>query len=290
MKALRILAVILVVIVGTCFGEAKTKVTPSRETINKFVMAINARDNGSLNGLFSNDCLFTDANGEVTKGKQQVMARWNEYTKPFTDFTMEKTQVLVQGDTVAVFGLVKCSYSKQPVTYFKIPTCWKLVVHNQQVMAWQVYMESNMPIPAAKSKPLPGATGIGGVFFKSKDAKNLRKWYTDHLHMETNPYGTKFDWRLGNDPAAYGCTQWSVFKDNTTYFAPSGKDFMINYRVGDLAQLVVELRRDNVTVVDTLEHTDYGDFIHILDCDSNKVELWQPKDAKYNEVVGGRAK
>jgi predicted enzyme related to lactoylglutathione lyase len=142
----------------------------------------------------------------------------------------------------------------------------------------------------ANTNSTPRITGIGGVFFKCKDPKAAKAWYKEHLHLDAGPYGAKFEWRQGEDPARYGCTQWSVFGEKTTYFAPSTKEFMINYRVNDLEQLVAQLRKDGVTIVDSIDASDYGKFIHILDCEQNKVELWQPKDADYDKVVRERGK
>jgi predicted enzyme related to lactoylglutathione lyase len=53
---------------------------------------------------------------------------------------------------------------------------------------------------------------------------------------------------------------------------------MINYRVENLEALVEELRKENVTIVDKIENSDYGKFVHILDLEGNKIELWEPKD------------
>ena len=124
-------------------------------------------------------------------------------------------------------------------------------------------------------------TGIGGIFFKCKDPKAINEWYKTHLGFDTSPYGTSFEWQE-IDPAAggtkKGLTQWNPFAENTKYFDPSAKDFMINYRVENLEALVEELRKENVTIVDKIETYDYGKFVHILDIEGNKIELWEPKD------------
>ena len=119
-------------------------------------------------------------------------------------------------------------------------------------------------------------TGIGGIFFKCKDPGKLKDWYKEHLGMKTGPYGTMFEWREIPDTTKKGVTQWSPFPQTTKYFDPSTKDFMINYRVENLVSLVEELRKEGVTVVDTIETYDYGKFVHIMDIEGNKVELWQP--------------
>jgi len=52
---------------------------------------------------------------------------------------------------------------------------------------------------------------------------------------------------------------------------------MINYRVADLEALVADLKKENVTILDKIENTDYGKFVHILDLEGNKIQLWEPK-------------
>lgn len=127
-------------------------------------------------------------------------------------------------------------------------------------------------------------TGIGGIFFKCKDPGKLKEWYGTHLGLHTNQYGTVFEWYQGADSTQKGFTQWSPFKETTKYFAPSTKDFMINYRVADLNTLVADLKAEGVTVIDTVETYDYGKFVHILDGEGNKVELWEPNDVVYEKL------
>jgi len=121
-------------------------------------------------------------------------------------------------------------------------------------------------------------TGIGGIFFKCKDPKAINEWYKTHLGFDTSPYGTSFEWRDIDDSTKKGITQWNPFAENTKYFEPSTKDFMINYRVANLEALVEQLKNEGVTIVDKLVDSDYGKFVHILDGEGNKVELWEPKD------------
>ena len=121
-------------------------------------------------------------------------------------------------------------------------------------------------------------TGIGGIFFKCKDPKKMTEWYKTHLGLETNPYGATFEWYQNADGKKKGQTQWTPFPEKTKYFEPSTADFMINYRVENLEALVEELKKENVTIVDKMETYDYGKFVHILDAEGNKVELWEPID------------
>lgn len=128
-----------------------------------------------------------------------------------------------------------------------------------------------------KQTGMKKVTGIGGIFFKSKDPKKLTEWYEKNLGLNTNPYGATFEWYEGDDSTKKGQTQWTPFPETTKYFQPSAKDFMINYRVENLDALVEELKKNGVTIVDSIESYDYGKFIHILDEEGNKIELWEPK-------------
>ena len=127
-------------------------------------------------------------------------------------------------------------------------------------------------------------TGIGGIFFKCKDAKKMREWYEANLGMNTDKYGAVFEWRQGADSSKKGFTQWSPFTEKTRYFEPSTKDFMINYRVENLEKLIEELKKNGVTVVDSIETVEYGKFVHIMDIEGNKIELWEPNDIEYEKL------
>jgi predicted enzyme related to lactoylglutathione lyase len=133
-------------------------------------------------------------------------------------------------------------------------------------------------------------TGIGGIFFKCKDPKKIKEWYNVHLGLEMDKYGTNFEWREGFDSTKYGFTQWSAFNEKTSYFLPSTKDFMINYRVTDLVKLYAMLKAEGVTITDTIETVEYGKFLHIMDPEGNKIELWEPVDTEYNKAVKARTK
>ena len=121
-------------------------------------------------------------------------------------------------------------------------------------------------------------TGIGGIFFKCQDPEKAKEWYKAHLGFNIDPYGAKFDWREEEDPSKKGYTLWMPFSSKTKYFEPSSQDFMINYRVENLEALVEELKKEAVTVLDKIETYEYGKFVHILDGEGNKIELWEPHD------------
>jgi len=121
-------------------------------------------------------------------------------------------------------------------------------------------------------------TGIGGIFFKCKDPNKLKEWYQKHLGLNSSPYGTMFEWYQDADGAKKGITMWSPFGENSKSFEPSTKEFMINYRVEGLVELVEELKKEGVTIVDNIETYEYGKFVHIIDLEGNKIELWEPTE------------
>lgn len=133
-------------------------------------------------------------------------------------------------------------------------------------------------------------TGIGGIFFKVKDPSKTKDWYQKHLGLKTDDYGSTFEWRSSDNPEQKGFTQWSPMKDDTTYFKPSQKDFMINYCVENLEELVQQLKKEGVTVLDEIESYDYGKFVHILDPDGHSIELWEPANEVYDKMVETKTK
>jgi predicted enzyme related to lactoylglutathione lyase len=139
-------------------------------------------------------------------------------------------------------------------------------------------------VQSAKTKQMKKVTGIGGIFFKCKDPQKTREWYQKHLGLNTNEYGAVFEWHQGADSTKKGFTQWSPFKETTKYFEPSSREFMINYRVENLEELVTQLQKEGVTIVDKIEAYDYGKFVHILDVEGNKIELWEPNDEVYEKM------
>lgn len=119
-------------------------------------------------------------------------------------------------------------------------------------------------------------TGIGGVFFKCKDPDKLKEWYHDKLGLPTDEYGASFQWYENAEGTKKGRTQWSLFPETTNYFKPSGKEFMINYRVENLEALLEDLKKAGVIIIDKIETYDFGKFVHVLDPEGNAIELWEP--------------
>ncbi|MGY0390971.1 VOC family protein [Bizionia sp. KMM 8389] len=120
-------------------------------------------------------------------------------------------------------------------------------------------------------------TGIGGLFFKTKNPKETKDWYKKHLGFNTDDYGCTF-WGKDTDNKETSI-QWSPFPEDTTYYEPSKKDFMFNYRVENLKELLGTLKNEGVTIIGEIQEYEYGKFGWILDNDGNKIELWEPIDS-----------
>ncbi|MGB4929408.1 MAG: VOC family protein, partial [Chitinophagales bacterium] len=117
----------------------------------------------------------------------------------------------------------------------------------------------------------------GAILFFAENLKEIREWYVKNLGLEINDWGSaSFESRDLHDPERINSIQWCPFKKGDAYFAPSTKDFMINYRVQNIEGLIEKLRNNGVNIVDELETYDYGKFIHIMDEEGNKIELWEP--------------
>lgn len=124
---------------------------------------------------------------------------------------------------------------------------------------------------------IPKVTGIGGIFFFSDDPQRTKDWYAKNLGFEISDWGTSsFESRDLNKPEQINSLQWSPFKKGDDYFSPSKKDFMINYRVQNIEGLVAQLTENGVTILDDIATYDYGKFVHIMDAEGNKIELWEP--------------
>jgi predicted enzyme related to lactoylglutathione lyase len=127
-------------------------------------------------------------------------------------------------------------------------------------------------------------TGIGGVFFKTPDVQRTKKWYRKHLGFQTTDWGATFVWGdVDATKRTISRTEWSPFKVDSDYYAPSTLPYMINYRVQDLESLLSALTKEGVQVVGELQAFEYGKFGWIMDPEGRKLELWEPVDDKFGD-------
>ncbi|RAP56293.1 VOC family protein [Oleiagrimonas sp. MCCC 1A03011] len=116
-------------------------------------------------------------------------------------------------------------------------------------------------------------TGLGGIFFKARDPQALSAWYREHLGLEIGEWGGAM---FAEDASRSGYMLWSPFKEDTTYFAPSEKPFMVNFRVDDLDALLAQLREAGQPVDERTEESEFGKFGWVMDPEGTRIELWQP--------------
>ena len=118
-------------------------------------------------------------------------------------------------------------------------------------------------------------TGVGGIFFKSKDPKALAAWYRDVLGLNIEKWGGAM---LRYDaPQHPHVLVWNAFPESTDYFAPSQREFMINFAVDDLDAIIKKLEGKGVAILKRDDSDPTGRFAWILDPDGTRIELWQPK-------------
>ena len=124
-------------------------------------------------------------------------------------------------------------------------------------------------------------TGVGGIFFKAKDAKALTDWYDKHLHISPlphSPWGEDddaplFEWRDKDDPERKCYTVFAAFPEATNEFE---SDFMFNFRVDDLDSVLAQLAEEGIHIEGEIREYPYGRFAYIRDPEGNRIDLWQP--------------
>ena len=112
--------------------------------------------------------------------------------------------------------------------------------------------------------------GIGGVFFRATDPDALRSWYSDHLGIVMEDYGTTFTARDGDQ------TVWAPFAMDSGYFGRADQQSMVNFRVRDLDRMLEQLRAAGVEVDSKVAEHEFGRFGWATDPEGNRFELWQP--------------
>jgi predicted enzyme related to lactoylglutathione lyase len=119
-------------------------------------------------------------------------------------------------------------------------------------------------------------TGLGGIFFTCKDVQATKNWYKEHLGLSTDDYGCTF-WIEASNVANGAITQqWSPFSKDNSHFDSNRQEFMMNFRVAHIEELMAHLKSKNIEILGDMESHDYGKFAWIKDLDGRKLELWEP--------------
>ena len=156
---------------------------------------------------------------------------------------------------------------------------WTFESHEKLAQTIVDKIASLYNLNSEKSTEKETVTGIGAFMFKAKNPSELRNWYAKYLGLPMDDYCATFWW---NDDNNQKCTtSWSPMEAQTTYFEPSDKQFMINFRVSNLDLLLAQLRLENIEIIGEIQEFEYGKFAWILDLEGNKIELWEPIDAAF---------
>lgn len=118
--------------------------------------------------------------------------------------------------------------------------------------------------------------GVGGVFIKAKDREATKLWYKNTLGLsEKQPgWGYLFD-KTNDKNIENSSTVFSVFDHDTEYLKPGSADFMINFRVKNLDDLVKQLKSKSIAVEGPVSEEGCGTFAWIVDPNGIKIELWE---------------
>jgi len=119
-------------------------------------------------------------------------------------------------------------------------------------------------------------TALGGLFLKAKNPSQMNEWYNRHLGLNAGDYGAIFKFRDFDNPDNEKYSVWSTFKQDTDYFEPSEKEFMVNFAVDNLELLITELKKEGIEIIGGIEDAEFGKFAWIMDPEGTKIELWEP--------------
>jgi predicted enzyme related to lactoylglutathione lyase len=175
-------------------------------------------------------------------------------------------------------GVFKTYHWNESVIFRRLNRQWKIaLIHSTPI----IHDQKEMQVTANDS---PRVTGIGGIFFGSKNPKEAKEWYGQNLGLAIGPYGSPFEFRNANRPNEINYLIWAPFNPASGFFKPSEKELIINYRVQNMDGLLEKLRANKVKIIDSVQKVDYGKFVHIMDAEGNKIELWEPVDSVFTKM------
>jgi lactoylglutathione lyase len=128
-----------------------------------------------------------------------------------------------------------------------------------------------------KEHSMHSVKGIGGVFFRAANQKEVNEWYQKNLGVPLTADGCAiFKWREHDDPQNEQATIWSSFPEDTDYFGNPSQQFMVNYIVESLDAILEQLKGADVKIDDHREESEFGKFARVYDPAGNRIELWEP--------------
>lgn len=114
--------------------------------------------------------------------------------------------------------------------------------------------------------------GLGGIFFKAINPIELSQWYKDNLGLDTQNWGGV----IFPNTSEISYSVWAPLEHNTDYIMPSNNNYMINFAVDNLAEMILSLESKHIKTTPIIE-TEQGLFTSLIDPENNKIELWQAK-------------
>jgi predicted enzyme related to lactoylglutathione lyase len=152
---------------------------------------------------------------------------------------------------------------------------WALDPIGNKIELWEPaddgFSERNKPMD------LKWVSGLGGIFLKCPDPERMMNWYAKQFGLFFSYSAHTFQWTELNDKKQTGHTLLSFFPDTSSYFNPSYKNYMLNFRVKNLDEILFNLKSSDAEVIDKTETFEYGKFGWLVDPEGNKIELWQPE-------------
>ncbi len=122
------------------------KISAEKETVLRFIEAINTADIDKIVGLMSEDHVFIDSGGGKYQGKKNMKQGWIGYFNMFPDYKIEIIDITESDSIIGIFGYASGTYKelKDEINsnYFRIPASWKATVKDGKIKHWQVYCET----------------------------------------------------------------------------------------------------------------------------------------------------
>lgn len=121
----------------------------------KFEQLINSRQAEAVCSLLAPDSVFIDSLGNRIEGAAKIRPAWEGYFKIVPDYTISHSEILADGDLVALIGSAQGTFSKdgklRKEDFWKTPAAWRAVVKDGKIALWQVFAD-NEPIRAIMRK------------------------------------------------------------------------------------------------------------------------------------------
>jgi predicted enzyme related to lactoylglutathione lyase len=256
--------------------------------IKSLIEIINTHEFSKLGDVLANDCQWKTLDGKGYSGVSSILEMWNARCGIFPDFQLavEKMVGLESVYYVHLRFMGSAGTNKSLDMSFSTAVILEMEWSESVLIRCHEFgdasklTELELIMRTVDPQKATVVSGFGGVFFKAKDPKAMAGWYDEHLgtRFGSNSWST-FKWRERENRTKIGRTEFSLFKVDSDYFAPSEAGFMLNFRVHNLEGLLQKLRDKDIKIVGNTQVFEYGKFAWIIDPEGNKIELWEPIDA-----------